>query len=148
MKNVFVWAVAGAFLAFGAVDILRQKRKTAVLDEIVSFIRFVESELNFHSSDFYSLLENAKLQNYKYLHFENNSITADGLCDENIKRHFYRFTERIGTTDTQGQLSLCDEYLQKFTATFAEHKAKEKSRLQVNAALSVLTAVCILVLFI
>lgn len=148
LKTVLVWGAAGAFLALGVFDILRYKKSIAVLDEIISFVRFTQGELRFRSADYYSIMDNAKAQDYKYLHIKDNSITVDGVCNGNTEKDFQRFLQRIGTTDTQGQLLLCEEYLHRFGAAFDEQKDKEKNRLQVNAAISILSAVCVLVLFI
>ena len=148
MKNVMACVIATAFLMSGAFDMFRQRRRTAILDEIVQFVRFVESELHFRSPDFYSLLDTAKKQGYRYLFFQNDKIITDKFCPSEIKTDFYRFTERIGTTDTYGQIALCQEYIERFTHILQEYKVKEKNNLQVNGALSVLGAVCVLVLFI
>ncbi len=148
MKTIVVCSVACVFLMVGAIDILKYKKSIVILDEIISFVRFTHSELRYRSADYYSLLESAECQNYKYLHIKDNSIIVDSACNDNIKQDFKRFLQRIGTTDTQGQLLLCEEYIQRFGATFDEQKEKEKGRLQVNAAISILSAVCVFVLFV
>ncbi len=148
MRTVVVSVAAAALLLTGLYDVFKQKKKTRILDEIVQFVCFIRGELNYRSSDFETLLKLSKTQNYMYIKFDNEKITVDDVCDGVVKSEFYQFVKRIGTTDAEGQLSLCDEYISRFSEKLSERKEKEKNRIQTNTALSVLSALCLLIIFI
>ncbi len=148
MKTVVVISVALTFLGIGAYDIFKQKSKTSILDEIVRFVCFIKGELHYRTSDFDSLIDSAKKQKYKYIGFEKSNIFLEDSVDVYVKNEFYEFVSRIGTTDTDGQIALCDEYINRFSEKLTERKQNEKSKIQVNAALSVLSALCVIILFI
>lgn len=145
--NIVVIFTAALLLVAGGVDIYKQKRKTCVLDEIVRFVLFAKSELHYRTPDLENLFCSARKQNYSYLSFDEFGVQPDALCDEEIKKEFTEFVGRLGTTDTDGQLALCDEYANRFTERLTERKLKEKSKIQISAALSVFSAMCVLVLF-
>ncbi len=146
MKTFIVFFTAFSFLGIGIYDVLKQKRKTYVLDEIVRFVSFIKGELHYRISDFETLVESAKKQKYRYIKFDVLKIYPDECCDETVKSEFLQFVNRIGTTDTDGQIALCDEYISRFSEKLSERKVNEKSKIQVNAALSVLSALCVIIL--
>lgn len=146
MKSAVAACTALLFLAVGLYDILKEKRKTVAIDEIVRFVNFVKNEVHYRASDLETLITYAASQNYRYIKFEEFSILPYDLCDEKVRSEFSRFADSIGTTDVQGQLALCDEYLNRFSEILVQRKQKEKSKIQVNTALSVLSALCIIIL--
>lgn len=146
MKFVMVLCVALTFLAVGIYDVLKEKRKTIALDEIVRFVTFIKGELHYRTSDFENLVNSAKKQKYQYIKFDGLKILPDDFCDETVKSEFFQFINRIGTTDADGQISLCDEYISRFSEMLTQRKQKEKSKIQVNTALSVLSALCVIIL--
>ena len=146
MKFVLVLCVAFSFLAVGIYDVFKEKRKTVALDEIVRFVSFIKGELRYRTSDFETLVDSAKKQKYQYIKFDGLKILPDDFCDETVKSEFFQFINRIGTTDADGQISLCDEYISRFSEMLTQRKQKEKSKIQVNTALSVLSALCVIIL--
>lgn len=146
MKTVIVFFVAFSFLAVGIYDVFKEKRKTVALDEIVRFISFIKGELHYRTSDFETLVNSAKKQKYQYIKFDGLKITPDEFCEETVKSEFFQFVNRIGTTDTDGQISLCNEYISRFSDLLTQRKQNEKSKIQVNTALSVLSALCVIIL--
>lgn len=146
MKFVMVLGVALSFLAVGIYDVFKEKRKTVALDEIVRFVSFIKGELRYRTSDFETLVDSAKKQKYQYIKFDGLKILPDDFCDETVKSEFFQFINRIGTTDADGQISLCDEYISRFSEMLTQRKQKEKSKIQVNTALSVLSALCVIIL--
>lgn len=131
----------------GFFNVLRQIRITGALDEIVRFINLVKTELYYRTAEYEEIFSTGELQNYKYLSFSNGEIFVNAEVDEKINREFNTFIKRIGTTDENGQLSLCDEYKTRFEELLENRKTKEKERFQVNTALSVLGALCVLIFF-
>lgn len=133
-------------LLTGIYESYKQKRQTAVLCEMLSFVRFVKSELQYRSADMESLGACAVLQGFKYIKYADNSFFIADNRDEKLKEKFDSFIKRVGTTDSEGQISLCNEYIDKFSEDYQEHKQNEKNKIQVNTALSIFGALCILIL--
>ncbi len=148
MKFVLVLGAAGLFLFLGFRDSFKQKQKTSILNEIVGFLRFVRTELQYRATDFETLGQMVKNENLKYIKQNDDSFYLTQTQDEKIRDYFESFINRLGTTDKDGQLNLCDEYIEKFGEILNEHKKTEKSKIQINTALSVFGALCIVILFI
>ena len=148
MKFVLVLGAAGLFLFLGFRDSFKQKQKTTILNEILSFLRFVRTELQYRATDFETLGQMVKNENLKYIKQNDDSFYLTQTQDEKIKDYFESFINHLGTTDKDGQLNLCDEYIEKFGEILNEHKKTEKSKIQINTALSVFGALCIVILFI
>jgi hypothetical protein len=137
--------LAIVFVLLGINRIINIKRNTRALYEAVKFINLVKNNIRFLSMDYVSLIENAKKENYLYIHFgETISITES--VGEKIQKEFSGFVERIGTTDEEGQLSICDEYIERFREFYKESASKEKAKVNVVGAISALCVVCVLVL--
>jgi len=137
--------LAIVFVLLGINRIINIKRNTRALYEAVKFINLVKNNIRFLSMDYVSLIENAKKENYLYIHFgEKISITES--VGEKIQKEFSGFVERIGTTDEEGQLSICDEYIERFREFYKESASKEKAKVNVVGAISALCVVCVLVL--
>ncbi len=147
MKNLFVVLSSCCFLILGGVNISKQIKQTNALDEIVGFISLVKTEVRYHSAEYIDIYHKAKCENYKYLSFEKGEIYADRSIGEKCIDDFKSFVRKIGTTDEQGQLAICDEYKDRFDSVLNNRKNKEKERLQVNVALSVLGAITVLIFF-
>lgn len=145
MKDALVFFIAFVLLGTGIYDVFRQKRKTRVLEEILSFIMFVKNEIRYRAPDIETLFRIAQQQNYSYIYFKDNKVKLCDNCDSKAENDFLRFLNRLGTTDTSGQISLCDEFLAVFTELLEHRKQNEKSKIQVNTALSVLSALCVII---
>ena len=146
--KISVVFVALLLLFAGGADIYKQKKKRLILEEFVRFVMYVKGEIHYRSPDIESLLESASQQMYSYLTFSGYNVYSDNMCDEKTKKEFSEFINRLGTTDTYGQMALCEEYLNIFTETLNEIKQNEKSKIQTSAALSLLGSMCVLILFI
>ena len=147
MKTFLVLCAAALLVGMGLWDSYKQKRKTVILREMLSFVRFVKCELQYRSPDFESLSRSVKKENYKFIKFDEKSFYITETCDTASSEHFNSFIKHLGTTDCDGQLNLCDEYIEKFNEALNEYKQNEKSKIQINTALSVFGALCIVILF-
>ena len=145
MKIIAV-LVALLLLWAGVADIYRQKQEILVLDEIVRFIFYVNGEIHYRSPDVESLFESARKQNYSYLTFSGYKVSCHNACDKSSQKEFAEFINRLGTTDTEGQLALCNEYSCRFSEKLNELKINEKSKIQTSAAISLLGSMCVLIL--
>lgn len=133
------------FILLGVNRIINIKRNTLALCEVVEFINFVKNNIRFSSMNYENLVENAKKENYSFIEFENE-ITLSKYAGEKYRKEFLNFTEKIGTTDNCGQISICDEYIEKFKSFYNECQSSEKGKVNVVGAISVLSVVCVLVL--
>jgi hypothetical protein len=145
MKNAIVFFLAFVLLTTGVYEVFRQKRKTRVIEEILSFVLLVKNEIRYRAPDIETLLKIAQKQNYSYMYFKDGKVTLYENCDGRVKSEFLNFFNRLGTTDTTGQISLCDEFSSLFNKLLEERKENEKSKIQVNTALSVLSALCVII---
>ena len=127
---VSVLALGLLLLGLGAS--LRQKRKSAILSEIVDFIRFIRLELQYRATDSETLGLMLQKENFKYIQKTDGGFRLSESVDEKVLGCFNSFINHLGTTDREGQLSLCDEYSDKFNALLDTHKQSEKSKIQVN----------------
>lgn len=141
-------AFALGLLLLGLGASLKLKRKTSILTEIVDFIRFIRLELQYRATDSETLGLMLQKENFKYIQKTDGGFRLSESVDEKVLGCFNSFINHLGTTDREGQLSLCDEYSDKITALLDTHKQSEKSKIQVNTALSVFGALCVVILFI
>lgn len=147
MKTLFVLLIAFSFLAFGFFNVIRQIKITKALDEIVRFVSLVKTEMNYRKSEFSHIYSIGEKQGYKYISFSDGQIFADDAVGVGIIAEFNSFIKNIGTTDQDGQISLCDEYKSRFEEALKNRKSKDKEKLQVNTALSVFGALTVLIFF-
>ncbi len=131
----------------GLLNVLKQIKNTGALDEIVRFINFVKTEVHYRTAGYEDIYQKAKAQNYKYLSFSEGEIYVNKAVDVKLTEEFNGFIKKIGTTDEAGQISICDEYKERFEELLINRKSKEKERLQVNTALSVFGALAVLIFF-
>ena len=71
----------------------------------------------------------------------------NGNSEDKATEDLTVFLKSIGTTDADGQLSLCDEYQQRLKSYLDEQRSVEKSKTQVDFAVSLLGVFCVIVLF-
>lgn len=147
MKTVFVLLLATLFLFSGALNVLKQVDTTKALEEIIRFISLVKTEVHYTTADFEKIFLKGKAQNYKYLSFYDNQIFLNKSAGERINEDFNSFINKIGTTDEEGQLNICQEYKERFEEILRKRKIKEKEKLQVNTALSIFGALSVLIFF-
>ena len=147
MKTFFVLLLATLFLFSGALNVLKQVGTTKALEEIIGFISLVKTEVHYTTADFEKILLKGKAQNYKYLSFYDNQIFLNKSAGERINEDFNSFINKIGTTDEEGQLNICQEYKERFEEILRKRKIKEKEKLQVNTALSIFGALSVLIFF-
>ncbi len=148
MNFIAVVIIAISIVAFGIYDCLKYKKDTKTLEETVSLLNMFKNEINYRKADFYNLVCIGENQGYKNIQFVNEKITPLFTKDSVFSKDFMRFSELIGTTDSTGQVELCDEYIEKFSTYLQKQKSKEESKIQVNLSLSVLGAVSLLVIFV
>lgn len=147
MKSFLVALGAVACVTAGVVSAVKQKSVSSALDEAVRFVNFVKSELRYRSADFGAIYEKGKSQKYSHIKFENGEIKLSLYSDDGFKNEFSDFINRIGTTDEEGQLALCDEYSKRFSDMLEKRRKNENEKIQVNTALSVFGALCLLIFF-
>ncbi len=147
MKNIVVFLCVVMFSGAGFMNFFKQKALTGTLDEITLFINFVKTQLRFHSSDYGNIYEEGREKGFRYIGFENNYITLNRCANRDISSEFESFVNAIGTTDREGQLSLCDEYRERFYDRLIRQKSEEKQKIQVNTALSLFGALSVIIFF-
>ena len=134
-------------LVFGGLKVVERKKGTSAVTEILDYISLIKTEVSFLSADYDSLYEKGQKRKYNYIIFNNGKIELTDNCSQPTGNLFYDFTSRLGTTDREGQISLCEEYKGRFENLLKQRMEKDKEKMQVSTALSLLGAVCVLVMF-
>ncbi|MGN1317071.1 MAG: hypothetical protein ACI4VW_08445 [Acutalibacteraceae bacterium] len=147
MKTLLVILLACGFLISGGINVLNQIKNTGTLDEIMRFIVLVKTELRYKTAEYDAIYSKGKAQNYKYLSFSDGEIYAPESIGVDLNEEFKEFIKKIGTTDEAGQLTLCDEYKERFEEALENRRSREKEKIQVNAALSVFGALTVIIFF-
>ncbi len=147
MKFLLGVVLSVAILIFGGLKVAERKKGTSAVTEILDYISLIKTDVSFLSSDYDSLYEKGQKRNYKHILFNNGMINLTESCNQTTCNLFNDFTSRLGTTDREGQISLCGEYKGRFENLLKQRMEKDKEKIQVNTALSLLGAVCVLVVF-
>ena len=134
-------------LVSGGMKAVERKKNTSAVAEILDYISLIKTEVSYLSADYEAIYQKSKSRNYKHITFYDNKIKLNNYCNNEYRDLFNDFTSRLGTTDADGQLSLCEEYRQRFEIILKQRMEKDKEKLQVNTALSVLGSVCVLIVF-
>lgn len=148
MKILIICVSCVLIIVVGYFETVRQRQKTKMLDEAIRLIAYFKTELNFHQSDLDTLYRGAIAHGFKCIHCPDGEFVPCGDFSQEVQIDLRQFLKSIGTSDTQGQLCLCDEYIHRLKGYLEEQRANEKSKIQVTAALSLLGAVSVVVLFV
>ena len=144
LSGVFLSVV---ILVFGGLKVVERKKGTSAVTEILDYISLIKTEVSFLSADYDSIYKKGQERNYNHIVFDNGKISLTDNCSQSTRNMFYDFTSRLGTTDQEGQISLCSEYNERFENVLRQRMEKDKEKMQVDTALSLLGAVCVLVVF-
>ena len=148
MRYVFIVAVSVAILLIGYSEASKVRSVSKALEEIIKFINFYDTQLNYRKPDYEELCAQGEGMGLQFISFDNKSIALSDAVNEEIGSVFREFINQIGTTDTYGQTSLCKEYLERFSRMLSERKACENNKIKVNIAVSILGAVGVFITFV
>ena len=147
MKFILGVMLSLLILVSGGMKAVERKKNTSAVAEILDYIPLIKTEVSYLSADYEAIYEKGKSRNYKHISFNDKNIQLNDYCNNEHSDLFNDFTGRLGTTDADGQLSLCEEYKQRFENILKQRMEKDKEKLQVNTALSVLGSICVLIVF-
>lgn len=147
MKFILGVMLSLLILVSGGMKAVERKKNTSAVAEILDYISLIKTEVSYLSADYEAIYKKSKSRNYKHITFYDNKIKLNNYCNNEYSDLFNDFTSRLGTTDAEGQLNLCEEYRQRFEIILKQRMEKDKEKLQVNTALSVLGSVCVLIVF-
>lgn len=147
LKYVFIFFVCVVIISIGYGKALKHRSDTQLLDQAVRLIGFIKTELNYRRPDCEELYRAAYDNGIKCISFNNGRIKPSNAFSESVRNELNSFFSSIGTTDTDGQLALCDEYYERIKRLYDEQRGAEKSKIQVNFAVSLLCVFTVIVLF-
>lgn len=147
MKLFLALILSSSFVFIGFLSAERQRKCTKALGNAVDFISTVKTELRFKNADFSSICRLLDNGSFSFLSSENETISLSTVAGEENTLVFSEFIKRIGTTDGEGQILLCDEYKEKLFSAYEAQKKKEREKIQVNSSLSLLGALCSFIFF-
>ncbi len=145
MNIISSLCIAFCFVLLGVNRVINIKRSTLSLYEAVKFINMVKHNIRFSSMNYDALIECGKKEKFAFIDF-NEGVRLSEYASEKARQEFSGFVNKIGTTDSVGQLSLCDEYTERFKAFYNESACNEKGRVNIVISISVLSVVCVLIL--
>ncbi len=148
MKLLCIVLVCVYILLLTYYEVKKIKETSEILNEMLSLINFCKTELRYRSTDISALSEASLNIGLKYISLVNGKLTINKNTKKSILQTFNSFISKLGTTDNEGQLSLCDEYISTFRTMQTEAKQTEKSKVKINTALGVLGAVTVIVFFV
>lgn len=148
MKLVLISGVCFFILYNGLKGIINNSRNIKAVDGIIRLVKYIKTEMNYKKPDYNTLYESLALQGFYGVCFYKGKITADKRLSDNIREELDGFVSRIGTTDKDGQLELCDEYALRFNTISEALKQEQKSKSQIDFAVSLLCAATVFVVFI
>lgn len=147
MKYIFIIITCLVIMGAGMREIQKQRQKTAFYDQWVRLISFLKTELNYRKPDCETLYNSAIENGFDCIGLSDGLIVLNGNSADKATEDLTVFLKSIGTTDADGQLSLCDEYQQRLKSYLDEQRSVEKSKTQVDFAVSLLGVFCVIVLF-
>lgn len=147
MRFILGVVLAVVILIFGGLKAIERKNVTSTVTEILDFISLVKTEVDYLSAECDTIYKKGSNRNYKFIVISDNKLSLREINNSHISELFSDFIDRLGTTDKKGQLSLCDEYKHRFEEILKQRLERDKEKLQVNTALSLLGAICVLVVF-
>lgn len=147
LKYVFIFFICVVIISIGYGKALKHRSDTQLLDQAVRLIGFIKTELNYRRPDCEELYRAACDNGIKCICFNNGRIKPSNAFSESVRKELNSFFSSIGTTDTDGQLALCDEYYERIKRLYDEQRGAEKSKIQVNFAVSLLCVFTVIVLF-
>ncbi len=147
MKLGAVVLVSFSVVFLGLHECMKYKRTIETLEDVISFLNMLKNEINYRKSDYFEIYVAGENCKYKYLCFKDKKIFLLPQNNKNIETEFNQFINKIGTTDTDGQLAICDEYLKYFKQLYSSLKEKETSKMRTNMSLSLFGALSIIIVF-
>ena len=147
MRYVFITLICAVIIVIGVHEVKRQRQKTMLLDQAERLVSFIRAELHFHSPDCESLYNSAVSNGFDCVRFCDGLLAPVGDFGDNATAELKVFLSSVGTTDTEGQLALCDEYQQRIKRYLDEQRLTEKSKAHVDFAVCLLSVFCVVVLF-
>lgn len=145
MNVITSLCISFCFVLLGVNRVVNIKRNTLSLYEAVKFINMVKNNIRFSSMNYDDLIECGKKEKFSFIDFYDG-VSLSSYANEKARQEFLGFVNKIGTTDSVGQLALCDEYIERFKSFYNESACNEKSKVNVVISISVLSVVCVLIL--
>lgn len=147
MRIVALVTLCALILIVAYGDIVAQRKKTAVLDVSVRLLGFLKNELSFHKTDIDTLFCEAHRNGFDCFDYDGTSVAVSKDFPKASGEDLLCFLNAVGTTDCEGQVNLCDEYLARMKTHLYEQRLSEKSKTTVSFALGILGSMSIIVLF-
>ncbi len=145
MNIVSAVFLSSCFVLLGINRIINIKKETTALGEAVRFIDFVKNNIRYSSMNYENLVANGKKEGFKFIRFSNKIMLSD-CVSEKYCREFSNFTEKIGRTDDLGQISLCEEYKERFSMFYKDSLSSQKGKMSVSSAVSVISVMAVMIL--
>ena len=122
------------------------RRDAKAFDEFCAFCRSVKTGLRYSLSSYDELAAVCGREGYEYIKNGETGLAADSRVNETLRSAFSSFVSKIGTTDCEGQLDICDEFLERLDGLRPAFKDESAKKLKVCTVLSLTIALCCVLL--
>ncbi len=141
--SVITISLVVVFIGFNKINEI--KNTMGCYGEICRLINFIKDEIRIKRTPLEELKLLFNSEKNKYIGWTEKGIFLKVFCPENAKRLFYDYCSSLGTTDVPGQISLCEEYGEKFKILRNEAENTVPSKIKTYVAFTALFCVCTLV---
>lgn len=146
MKSFAAIAACGAFFCLWLMRVAALKRDAKAFDELCSFCRSVKNGLRYRLSRYDELAAVCEREGYQYIKNGDSGLCADSRLSEVLRSAFSGFVSKLGTTDCEGQLDICDEFLARLEDLRPAFKDESAKKLKLCTVLNLTLALCCVLL--
>ena len=146
MKSFAAIAACGAFFLLWLMRVTALRRDAKAFDELCAFCRSVKNGLRFHLSRYDEIALICEREGYQYIKNGDSGLCADSRVSEALRSAFSGFVSKLGTTDCDGQLDICDEFLERLEDLRPDFKDENAKKLKVCTVFNLTLALCCVLL--
>ena len=130
------------FILCGAARIAYIRRTRRAFDEACDFAAAVKAAIRYSALPLDGIARLCDGERYSFFKNRGGSIVFEANTDAKLKNCTDRFISCLGTTDFEGQLDLCDDYIFKLDSMRRRLYDESGAGERVCAAVSALCVLC------
>ena len=161
--GILMIIISCSFIGINEADKL--KIKCDILNQIISMIKQIKIQLNYCVPTTREIVSDLKDKDFSYLYFvkkcfENyDNLPFDILWKDEVEKcslpinkedilMLISFGKSLGTTDVDGQIELCNSFIQKFQISLDKYTLEKEKKSKLYISLGVLLGVGVSIILI
>ena len=144
LKTVGVIIVAIAAITAGFKKSVSLKEKNEFLRQMSQFARYSGEQIRFFRTDTSAIIASG-IKKFPLLRFLENGKTS--FRTFGFSKEVSEFMEMLGTSDTEGQINLCERYRVYFEGEFSKSSVTCESQGKAYKMLGALGSAAVIILF-